>query len=82
MLGTKGLPERIHAPSDEWCQSVKIGLIKKNMSVSQLADAAGVTRDKMSLVINGKMLDQQVVNTVNRLLDIALPETSSGMSKL
>ncbi|WP_286154097.1 helix-turn-helix domain-containing protein, partial [Sporofaciens musculi] len=82
VLGTKGLPERFCAPSDEWCQSVKIGLIQKNMSVSQLAEAAGVTRDKMSHVINGRMMDQQVVNTVSRLLDIALPESASGMSKL
>ncbi len=82
VLGTKGLPERFCAPSDEWCQSVKIGLIRKNMSVSQLAEASGVTRDKMSHVINGRMMDQQVVNTVSRLLDIALPESSSGMSKL
>lgn len=73
VLGTEGLPERIHTPSDEWCQSVKIGLIRKNMSVSQLAEASGVTRDKMSHVINGRMMDCQVVDTVSRLLGIALP---------
>lgn len=82
VLGTKGLPERIYAPLDEWCQSVKIELIRKNMNVGQLADAVGVTRDKMSHVINGRVMDQQVVNTVSCLLDIALPESSLGMSKL
>lgn len=82
VLGTKGLPERICAPSDEWCRSVKIELIRKNMSIGQLAEAAGVTRDKMSYVINGRTMDQQVVNTVSRLLDIALPESSLGLSKL
>lgn len=82
VLGTKGLPERIYAPLDEWCQSVKIELIRKNMNVGQLADAVGVTRDKMSHVINGRVMDHQVVNTVSCLLDIALPESSFGMSKL
>lgn len=82
VLGTQGLPERICEPSDEWCQSVKVGLIKKNMSVGQLAEAAGVTRDKMSHVINGRMMNWQIMNTVSRLLDIALPESASGMSKL
>lgn len=43
------------------------------MSVSQLAEASGVTRDKMSHVINGRMMDCQVVDTVSRLLGIALP---------
>lgn len=81
VLGTKGLPERIYV-SDEWYRSAKIGLYDKNMSVVQLAQAAGVTRDKMDAVINGRMVDQQIMNTVSRLLDIALPEVPSGMSKL
>lgn len=81
VLGTEGLPERIYVP-DEWYRSVKIGLCRKEMTVGQLARAAGVTRDKMSALINGKIVDQQIMNTVSRLLDIALPESSSGMSKL
>ena len=52
VLGTKGLPERIDTPTDEWCQSVKIELLKKKMSVNQLAEKLNVSRDRMSLVIN------------------------------
>ncbi|MCI8890692.1 MAG: helix-turn-helix transcriptional regulator [Eubacterium sp.] len=81
VLGTDGLPERIYV-SDEWYRLVKSTLSYKEMSVGQLAQAAGITRDKMSALINGKIVDQQIMNTVSHLLDIALPEASSGMSKL
>lgn len=41
VLGTEGLPERTETPSDEWCQSVKIELVKQSMTVNELAEAAG-----------------------------------------
>lgn len=71
-LGTSGLPERVDKPSDEWCQEVKIELVKRNMSISQLAGKAGVSRDKLSMVINGRMMNEQIVEKVNSLLDISL----------
>ena len=69
-LGTTGLPERIETPSDEWCQAVKIELVKRKMSVNQLAEKANVSKDRLSLVINGRMMNEEIVNTVNRLLNI------------
>lgn len=72
-LGTTGLPERVDTPSDEWCQTVKIELVKRNMSVSQLAEKASVSRDRLSMVINGRMMNEQIVEKVNSLLDISLP---------
>ena len=73
VLGTKGLPERIDTPTDEWCQSVKIELLKKKMSVNQLAEKLNVSRDRMSLVINGKMMNEEIVSSVNRFLNIQIP---------
>lgn len=58
-LGTEGLPERIDTPSDEWCQCVKIELVKRKMSVNQLAEKLNVSRDRLSLVINGKMMNKK-----------------------
>lgn len=77
-LGTKGLPERVDTPSDEWCQLVKIELVKKKMSVNQLAEKLDVSRDRLSLVINGKMMNEQIVNAVNSLLNITLSAVPSG----
>jgi ribosome-binding protein aMBF1 (putative translation factor) len=71
-LGTTGLPERVDTPSDEWCQAVKIELVKRKMSVNQLAEKASVTRDQLSMVINGRMMNEQIVEKVNSLLNISL----------
>ncbi len=71
-LGTTGLPERVDTPSDEWCQAVKIELVKRKMSVNQLAEKASVSRDRLSMVINGRMMNEQIVEKVNSLLNISL----------
>lgn len=80
VLGTEGLPERIDTPSDEWCQCVKIELVKRKMSVNQLAEKLDVSRDRLSLVINGKMMNEKIVDAVNNLLDITLSAVPSGDS--
>ena len=67
-LGTTGLPERIKTPSDDWCQAVKIELVKK----------ANVSKDRMSLVINGRMMNEEIVDSINCLLDITLPAVPAG----
>lgn len=77
-LGTTGLPERIETPSDDWCQAVKIELVKRKMSVNQLAEKANVSRDRLSLVINGKMMNGDIVDAVNRLLNITLLAVPAG----
>lgn len=76
-LGTEGLPERIDTPSDEWCQCVKIELVKRKMSVNQLAENLNVSRDRLSLVINGKMMNEEIVSAVDGLLNITLPAVPS-----
>ena len=77
-LGTTGLPERIKTPSDDWCQAVKIELVKRKMNVNQLAKKANVSKDRMSLVINGRMMNEEIVDSINRLLDITLPAVPAG----
>lgn len=78
VLGTEGLPERIDTPSDEWCQTVKIELVKQKMSVNLLAEKMDVSRDRLSLVINGKMMNEKIVDAVNSLLNIKIPAIPSG----
>lgn len=78
VLGTEGLPERIDTPSDKWCESVKIELLKQRMSISQLAEKMNISRDRLSLVINGKMMNEKIVDGVNELLGITIPAVPSG----
>ncbi len=77
-LGTTGFPERTLTPSDEWCQAVKIELVKQKMSVNQLAKKMNVSRDRLSLVINGRMMNEEIVDAVSRLLNITLPAVPAG----
>lgn len=79
-LGTTGMPERTATPSDEWCEEVKSMLPKKKMDVGQLASEIGVSRGRLSLVINGKMMNKEIVDDVNRLLDIHLAAVPAGDS--
>lgn len=78
VLGTKGMPERIHTPSDEWCQCVKIELVKRKMNVNQLAEKLNVSRDQLSLVINGRMMNEKTVDAVSSLLNIKMSAVPSG----
>lgn len=78
VLGTEGLPERIDTPSDEWCQAVKIELVRQKMSVSKLAEKLDVSRDRLSLVINGRMMNEGIIASVNGLLNITVPAVPSG----
>lgn len=72
VLGIKGMPERIDTPSNEWCQCVKIELVKRKMSVKQLAEKLNISRDRLSLVINGRMMNEEIVDAVNSLLKIKI----------
>ena len=78
ILGTEGMPERVSTPSNEWCCAVKVELVKRNMTVSDLAEQSGVSRDRMSLVINGKMNNEKIIAKVVELLGISVPVMSSN----
>lgn len=82
VLGTEGMPERTATPSDEWCKAVKIELVKKEMSINQLAEELDVSRDRLSLVINGKMMNEEIVKSVDSLLKIAVPAVPSSDNQI
>lgn len=77
VLGTKGLPKRISTPSEEWRCAVKTELIKRNLTLGKLAKEMGVTRDRMSLIVNGKSMNKEIVQKVNEFLDIKINAVSS-----
>lgn len=82
VLGTEGMPERTAAPSDEWCKAVKIELVKKEMSINQLAEELDVSRDRLSLVINGRMMSEEIIKSVDCLLKIAVPAVPSSDNQI
>lgn len=79
LLGIEGLPERTDTPSDEWCQAVKIELVKRDMTVSELANRLKVSRDRLSLVVNGKMMNHEIVKGVNSLLGVSINAVPQDM---
>lgn len=46
--------------------------------MSDLAERACVSRDRMSLVINGKLMNEEIVAKVVKLLNISVPVMSSN----
>lgn len=76
VLGTKGLPERTET-SEEWCQLVKIELVKQSMTIKELAEQMNISRDRLSLVINGKMMNESIVSSINKLLGISMTTVSN-----
>ena len=72
-LGTEGEPERISLPSDDWCQSVKIALLQKKMSMGELAEKVGFQKDVVSLVCNGRSKNPDIICKINDLLEITEP---------
>ena len=77
VLGISGLPPKPRGPSDEWCASVRASMFKHGrMSVNELAESTGFTRDRLSLVINGKSYDEPVIEKVSEFLEISEPSAS------
>ena len=75
LLGTEGSPRRI--VTDEWKDSVKVAMIKKHLSVNDVADELGVTRDKMSQIINGRQWDEEIIAKLVETLEIEAPVVPS-----
>ena len=58
---------------------MKVELVKQSMTVNELAKQLDVSRDRLSLVINGKMMNEAIVSGVNNLLGINLVAVPSAV---
>lgn len=54
-----------------WCKRVKIRLIEKDITISQLATAIGVTRQYASAIINGRVIAEPVIKKISDYLEIS-----------
>lgn len=53
-----------------WCKSVKIKMIELDMSVSELAKAAYLTREYTSAIINGRVISEPASKAISDVLNI------------
>ena len=71
VLGLEDLPEKPDGlPAEQWCLDVRIAMLKKKVNVTELSEKLGYTRDRVSLVVNGRHMDEEVVAAINEFLDI------------
>ena len=54
-----------------WCKEVKIALIKRDMTVGELAERIGLTREYTSAIVNGRIYAEPAVKAISDVLDIA-----------
>ena len=85
-LGTTGGPERLNTAPKDWCTKVRVRLQEYNldgrqdngMTIGELAENVGATRDKVSNIINGRQWDADIAKKIAETLGIGLPTLPSA----
>jgi DNA-binding Xre family transcriptional regulator len=54
-----------------WCKETKKAMIDKELSVQQLAEDVGMTREYVSALINGRVLSPNAQKTICTFLNIS-----------
>lgn len=54
-----------------WCKEAKIQMIRKDITVPELAEAIGVTRQYASAIVNGRVIAEPVVKKISDYLGIS-----------
>lgn len=82
ILEIEDLPEKPDGlPSEGWCMDVRMAMLKRQMSVGELSKKTGYTRDRVSLVINGRHTDVPVIEAINSLLAISGPALATASTE-
>lgn len=53
-----------------WCKQAKIKMIELDMSVNQLAEKIGKTREYTSAVVNGRIHSEPAIKEISDVLNI------------
>ena len=59
-----------------WCKQVKAELIYRDMTVGELAEIIGKTREYTSAVVNGRVYSEPTVKVISDVLNIKVPAHS------
>lgn len=54
-----------------WCKEAKIQMIRKDISVQQLADAIGMSRQYASAITNGRVIAEPAIKKISDYLGIS-----------
>lgn len=65
----------------DWCKKVKCAMIMQDMTVSELADMLGRSREYISAVVNGRAYSDNVTKEISDLLNIEDTACSLPMKK-
>lgn len=53
-----------------WCKQAKCELINRDMSVTELAEKIGRTREYTSAVVNGRIYSEPAIKAISDVLNI------------
>lgn len=53
-----------------WCKAAKIELVKRDMSITELAEKIGKTREWTSAVVNGRVYSEPTMKEISDYLNI------------
>lgn len=82
VLEVQVLPEKPTLPSAEWCAMIRYQLYMHNkMSMDELAEKTGFSRERVSLVANEYSMDEPVIEKINEILNIEVPVVSTGANE-
>lgn len=61
-----------------WCKDAKCALIRRDMTLSELAKKVGLSREYTSAVVNGRIYSEPAVKAISDELNIS--ETACSLS--
>lgn len=54
-----------------WCKAAKIQMIRRDISIPDLANATGMTRQYASAIINGRVVSDTAIKKISDYLGIS-----------
>lgn len=57
-------------PLPQWCKNVKIELVRRDMSISDLAKLVGLTKQYTSGIVSGRNYSEAAVKNISDALNI------------
>ncbi len=58
------------SPLPQWCKNVKIELVRRDMSISDLAKLVGLTKQYTSGIVSGRNYSEAAVKNISDALNI------------
>lgn len=63
-----------------WCKEAKKALVDKDLTMGQLADLSGISREYTSKIMNGRVYSPEAVRKISEVLEIKASGNTVWMS--